>query len=213
MYDGVLTAVPCIVALLAVLSALAIPPAQLAARSVLRQVVDVQDSRARAPAVVVGLGVGAASATLLAGLWIGPNAALTVALLLLLALLAIIDMTWRWLPWEWCGLIATLGGAQAILNATYELAVYGALAGGALLLALRVTYFALRGVEALGLGDVWLAAAIGTFVGPIHIIWVLGAAACLGLLLHFASWARNCPNRTVAFGAHICVVTPFFFGL
>ncbi|MEM7718278.1 MAG: prepilin peptidase [Pseudomonadota bacterium] len=207
------TVAPFLAALLAVLTALTIPPAQLAARSVLRHMANARVSRARAPAFVVGLGAGAAVAALLAGLWIGPNAAITVALLLLLALLATIDLAWRWLPWEWCGLIATLGGVQAVLNATYEPAAFGALVGGGLLLVLRTTYRVLLGIEALGLGDVWLTAAIGTFVGPIYIMWVLAAAACLGLLLHFASKAQAAPERGVAFGAHICAVTPFFLGL
>ncbi|MEM6386411.1 MAG: prepilin peptidase [Pseudomonadota bacterium] len=204
---------PMVIALAVVLTALSIPPAQLAARSVLRQVVQGQTVRARAPSLLVGLGSGAALAVILVGITLGPNASFAVALLLLLTLLATIDFAWRWLPWEWCALLAIVGGAEAVLRGAYEPALLGALLGGGILLTLRTTFLVLRGVEAMGLGDVWLAAAIGTIVGPTYIMWLLGAAACLGLLLHFAAWAPNRADRGVAFGAHICIVTPFFVGL
>lgn len=204
---------PILASLLVILSAVTIAPAQLAARSALRQIVGGPSARFRAQATVLGVGVGAGLAAVMAGVMIGPPAALAVALLLLLVLLAAIDFTWRWLPWEWCGLIASLGLVQAILTGSYPEMVLGALVGGGLLLALRTAYFVMRGIEALGLGDVWLAAALGCVVGPFYIIWVLGAAAGLGLLLHFAAEAGRASERGVAFGAHICIVTPFFLGL
>lgn len=214
MPDAVAQIAPLGVALLVILSAFTMPAAQLAARFVLRPVVDGAAAvRGRAPTLVIGAGVGAALAALLAWAWFGTFAALTVATLVLLILLATIDFAWRWLPWEWCGFLAVLGGVEAILTGQYTPAVYGALAGGGFLLALRTTYLVLRKMEALGLGDVWLAAALGCIVGPIHIIWLLAAAACLGLLLHFASNGRSGRSTGVAFGAHICLVTPFFLGL
>lgn len=205
--------VPLVVALLAILVALALPPAQLAARCLLRAWVGPAVSRAHAPSVVVGFGAGAGFASLWAGSALGPQAALFVALLVLLVLLATIDVAWRWLPLEWCGLIAVLSGANAVLTGGYTTAALGALAGGGLLFVLRGSYLLARGVEGLGLGDVWLAAALGVFVGPFHIIWLLGAAAGLGLLLHFLSPSLMRARIGVAFGAHICVVTPFFLVL
>lgn len=212
-WDVAQAIVPYAVSLLIILSALTISPAQLAARSILRQTAGGPLVRSRAPALVVGVGVGASLAAVWAGALFGAGAAMTVALLLVLALLATIDLAWRWLSVEWCGLIACVGAAEAILSGNVHHALLGAVAGGALLCVLRMSFLLLRGIEALGLGDVWLAAAIGCVVGPEHIIWVLGAAACLGLLLHYAAPSRDSAERGVAFGAHICLVTPFFLGL
>ena len=202
-----------LVSLFCVLAALSIAPAQLAVRSVLRQMAEPGCARARAPALVLGLGAGAGGAVFLAGTLFGPAATLTVAALLVLALLAMIDLAWRWLPLEWCGLLALIGVSEAMLSGFFQSALLGAALGGGLLLALRIAYLVLRDVEALGLGDVWLAAAIGTLVGPDYIIWLLGAAAAFGLLLNFAAPGRNVARSGVAFGAHMCVVTPFFFPL
>jgi prepilin signal peptidase PulO-like enzyme (type II secretory pathway) len=58
----------------------------------------------------------------------------------------------------------------------------GAAAGAALLYVVRLAYLRLRGIEALGLGDVKLIAAIGVWVG----VWALPAVlliASLGTLL------------------------------
>ncbi|MGR3511127.1 MAG: prepilin peptidase [Paracoccaceae bacterium] len=213
MSGGTLTFVAILAALAVILAALSVAPAQLAARALLRQTVGGPGARARTPALLMGLGVGAGAAAVLAGVSLGAEAALVVAVLTLLALLATIDVAWRWLPLEWCALIAVIGAAEAVLNDTYAPALLGALVGGGLLLTLRLSYLMLRNVEALGLGDVWLAAAVGSLVGPFHIIWVLGTAAVVGLLLHFVAPRVSGSERGVAFGAHICVVTPFFLGL
>ena len=201
------------VALASVLVALSITPAQLAARSGLRYIASPATSRARAPALVLASGVGAALAIGLAGVTFGPPTALTAAVLVLLILLATVDLAWRWLPVEWCGLLALIGVTQAIITSSYEAALLGAAVGGGTLLALRALYLVSRRVEALGLGDVWLAAALGTLVGPAHIIWILGLAAGLGLLVYFAASGRKRADAGVAFGAHICAVTPIFVGI
>lgn len=210
MMPGVLDAMLYAVSLFVVLAALSVAPAHLAARSVLRQVAGPLTSKARSPALVVGFGVGAGVAVFLSGTMVGAQAAPVVACLTVLLLLSVVDLTWRWLPLEWCGLLALCGLSNAVLSGTFPDAVLGALLGGGLLLALRTAYLMLRDIEALGLGDVWLAAAIGTFVGPDHIIWLLGTAACLGLLLSFWASGRGANRSGVAFGAHLSAVTPFF---
>lgn len=213
MMPGVPEALSFAISLFVVLAALSIAPAQLAARSLLRQVSGPQTSRARAPALVVGFGVGAGIAVFLSGTFMGAQATLAVACLTLLVLLSVVDLAWRWLPLEWCGLLALCGLTNAVLSGTFPDAMLGALLGGGLLLALRTAYLVLRNIEALGLGDVWLAAAIGTLVGPDYIIWLLGTAACLGILLSFWAARREAARAGVAFGAHLSAVTPFFLVL
>jgi len=201
------------IALIVVLAAFSITPAHLAARSGLRLFAGPAESKSRAPALLVGGGIGAALAVALAGAAFGPAATLAVALLVLLGLLAALDMAWRWLPLEWCGLIAVIGCAQAVVTGAYEPAILGAALGGGMLFALRALFFATRGIEALGLGDVWLAAAIGSIFGPEHIMLILGLAAGLGLLLRLAVSTEKRAGSGVAFGAHICAVTPIFLGI
>lgn len=197
------------VALFAVLAAVSITPAHIVARSTLRHFAGPATIKSRAPALILGSGVGAALAVGLAGALFGPPAALTVALLVLLILLAAMDVAWRWLPLEWCALIALIGCTEAILSGAFAHALLGAAIGGGVLFLLRALYLMTRGIEALGLGDVWLAAALGTLFGPTQIIWILGLAAGLGLL-HFTFLGPKRTASGVAFGAQICAVTPIF---
>jgi leader peptidase (prepilin peptidase)/N-methyltransferase len=86
-----------------------------------------------------------------------------------LAALAVSDLRDGILPDAITGLVA-LGGLTAAWLQSYscermELSVLGALAGGGWLLAVRQAYLHLRKIEALGLGDVKLAAAGGACVG------------------------------------------------
>jgi leader peptidase (prepilin peptidase)/N-methyltransferase len=63
--------------------------------------------------------------------------------------------------------------------------VVGTVAGGAGLWLVRAGYFALRGREGLGLGDVKLAAAAGAWVGwqLLSLVLLMAAAAALGVVL------------------------------
>ena len=59
----------------------------------------------------------------------------------------------------------------------------GAALGGLILFALRWVWFRLRGVEAIGLGDVKLAAAIGFWLGPFDLPYAILVAAVAGIAL------------------------------
>jgi len=65
-------------------------------------------------------------------------------------------------------------------------AALGAVLGGGLLWGVRHFYRRTRGLEGLGLGDVKLAAALGAVAGPRDILWIVIAAAVLGLLYGLA---------------------------
>lgn len=61
--------------------------------------------------------------------------------------------------------------------------IAGAALGGLILFALRWLWFRSRGVEAIGLGDVKLAAAIGIWLGPFDIPYAILVAAITGIVL------------------------------
>ena len=185
-------------------------PTLLMARGVLRPAFGPDIARARAPGLALGIGAGALAATAGVGTVLGGSAAVITAFLTLLVMLAAMDMAWRWLPLEWTLALAALGFGAAVLSGDVTTAALGAALGGGVLLALRQSFLTLRKVEALGLGDIWLAAALGALIGPVHIIWLLGAAACLGLVLHFSARAPSRQRLGVAFGAQLCVCAPIF---
>ena len=96
-----------------------------------------------------------------------PEAFAAIVLLCALAALAVIDMEHFLLPdaivlpLVWVGLLVNSVG----LITGLESAVWGAAAGYVLLRVLAEAWQRLRGVEALGLGDCKLAAALGAWLG------------------------------------------------
>jgi leader peptidase (prepilin peptidase)/N-methyltransferase len=87
----------------------------------------------------------------------------------------------------------------------------GAVIGGGTLLLVRATYFRLRGIEGLGLGDVKLAAAAGAWLGPAALApacLVAALAGILGMLLQAAVSGREAltARSPVPFGSFIAPV-------
>ena len=70
-------------------------------------------------------------------------------------------------------------------------ALVGAAIGGGLLLAVRWLFLKLRGVEALGLGDVKLMVALGALAGPEGVLWIIAAGALIGLVVALARGRRG----------------------
>lgn len=113
-----------------------------------------------------------------------------VLLLLLGAMLAWIDIRYGLIP-DWLNLaIAALGllnvmmtdGRSAGLEAVWE-----GIAIGAVFWLLRRVYFAFRGVQGLGLGDVKFLAAAGMWVGVaglpvLLLVATLTALGCAGIM-------------------------------
>lgn len=199
-----------ILSLLTLMAALLAGPSLLMARGMLRPSFGPLIARARGPGLALGLGAGALAAIALIGVTLGGPAAVVTALLTFLMILAAMDIAWRWLPLEWTLPLGALGFGAAALGGDLTTAALGAACGGGLLWALRLSFLVLRKVEALGIGDIWLAAALGAFFGPTHIMWLLGAAACLGLAIHFLARTPKRRRLGVAFGAQLCAVAPFF---
>lgn len=88
-------------------------------------------------------------------------------------------------------------------------ALFGALLGSGFFLVLRVAYIRLRGMEALGLGDVKLMAGLGAWFGPAWLPLLVVVAASGGLVNTIIySWMtkRSVSAMTkVPFGAYLGV--------
>lgn len=94
----------------------------------------------------------------------------------------------------------------------------GALIGGGAFYLLRASYYRVRRVEGLGLGDVKLAAVAGAWLGPSALAPACLAAslsAIAALLLQAAISGRRAlhPRRTLPFGAFIAPVILVFWVL
>lgn len=94
--------------------------------------------------------------------------------------------------------------------------LWGAIIGGGALYLVRYTYFRLRNVEGLGLGDVKLAAVAGAWLGP-----GLLAPACLAatltallavLLLKLSGRAVSGAQLHIPFGSFIAPAILLFWG-
>ncbi len=175
-----------LVALALTLSVALAPPMRLAGRAAIRLGCGGRAAALRHLSHAVGLGIagGMLAAVGLGFALGGGRAALGLAVAATALLLALFDFRWRWLPREWTlgliasGLLAALArGAADGLGA----AATGALLLAGLLMALREGHRRLRGVEGLGLGDVWLAGGIGAHAGLAAGPLVLAAGALAAL--------------------------------
>jgi leader peptidase (prepilin peptidase)/N-methyltransferase len=106
------------------------------------------------------------------------------------------------------GLLASGSLLDPSANALVSLDhVVGAAAGAASLWLVRAGYFALRGREGLGLGDVKLAGAAGAWVGwqLLSLVLLMAATLALGLVLT-AGLLRRAPlsgSAKIPFGAFL----------
>lgn len=127
---------------------------------------------------------------LCAGAVFGPSPQLSVALIFgtLCLVLSLIDLETYLLPDK-----LTLPGAvlayacsallprQWTLGIGWEMALYGALAGGGGLWFIAWLYRRVRGVDGLGLGDAKLMLLFGALLGPAAVPVILFLGACLAL--------------------------------
>ena len=140
------------------------------------------------------------------------GAPLVPVAVLVVGLLALLDRAWRWLPPEWSLILGAIGLWFALGDGRLEAAFLGGILPAAGLWLLRGILWHRLGEEPLGLGDVWLIAAIGVWTGPVIASLVLGIAALFGLsevvAARVAKGGRTAapPQRAVAFGTHICTV-------
>jgi leader peptidase (prepilin peptidase)/N-methyltransferase len=124
-------------------------------------------------------------------------------------------------PWRW-GVLAACLCALTLVDARYLVipdlyvvallalaigwvgwlpALLGAALGGGLLLAVRFAFQRLRGVEALGLGDVKLMAALGALAGAEGVLWIILAACAIGIAVALLRGRGEAGFRLAPLGA------------
>jgi len=164
--------------------------------------------------VLVGVAAGTIGATLVSWLVYGGDAAMLVSIIAILTLLAALDFAWRWLPFEWTLPVLGLGLVLAMVQGAIPEALMGLFVGAGTLIALQLFFHFSRGVRALGTGDIWLAAGLGTLSGVPDIAYILSFAAVTGLAgAGLAKLGPFTPRRQrygVAYGAHLCLAYFFF---
>lgn len=134
------------------------------------------------------------------------RSALAIAALLpVCALIAEIDRRHHLIPDLLVAAVAALALA-APFGDTFAMRAIGAALLGALFYATHAAFKLARRDDALGLGDVKLAAAIGAFLGPQHGLIAIAAAGCATLGVSVVLLIRNDGAATLA-GA------PFGIGL
>lgn len=136
------------------------------------------------PGLSLTLAVGATGLATLAAaapFYPWPTAVALAVLAAVLIAMAVVDARHLLVPDLHVVLIAVLG-LVGPLAPHWLTALAGAVVGGLLLGGVRFFYGRVRGLEGLGLGDVKLAAALGAVAGPRDILWIVLAAAILGLI-------------------------------
>ena len=198
----------------AIVAAACFGPTIIVIRAALRLFLAPQGIRRWQHAANLGTCAGLIGATALTGWLFGATAASQIAVMILLALLAAMDLAWRWLPTAWTAPLIGLGLLAAALSGDWQTAIAGLLAGAGLLFGLQLWFRLRHGLDALGTGDIWLAAGLGSLTGATQIMLLLGLAALTGLAVTALSKALGPPARKrrfgVAYGAHMCVAYILF---
>ncbi len=85
-------------------------------------------------------------------------------------------------------------------------AVVGAFVGGGLLLLVGMVWQKLRGIDAMGGGDIKLMAAVGAFLGAIEVLLVIFLGAFLGAVVGSLLLRRTGESK-IAFGTFLAAAT------
>lgn len=85
-------------------------------------------------------------------------------------------------------------------------AVVGALVGGGLLLGVGMLWKKMRGIDAMGGGDIKLMAAVGAFLGALEVLLVIFVGAFLGALVG-AIVLKRTGQAKIAFGTFLAAAT------
>ncbi len=129
---------------------------------------------------------------------------------MLLAMVAIIDFCDLVIPDVLNAAILVLGLSEVVIAEQQDmgLAIGSVAVVGSAALAVRATYFALRGVHGLGMGDVKFLAAAGPWVGVSGLPWLLLIASFSGLAFavvkHLAVGGLDAKSR-LPFGPHLAL--------
>ncbi|SFF17217.1 leader peptidase (prepilin peptidase) / N-methyltransferase [Sulfitobacter brevis] len=144
---------------------------------------------------------------------------LTYLMLWLLLGLAAADLLWFRLPDVLTGALAGVAFGLALLPGGIGLtaSLMGAAVGAGSFAALRWAYWALRGIEGLGLGDVKLMVGLGALVGPRELPLLVLIAAVAALVVALAGRYRDATSldayREIQFGTALCFAAAILWGI
>jgi leader peptidase (prepilin peptidase)/N-methyltransferase len=141
--------------------------------------------------------------------WFGPTFEAMTSFILLTSMLAVAFIDWEHmiipdpisLGLLVLGLLVSPWSATGIVGA-----LVGALVGGGLLLVVGVIWEKLRGVEAMGGGDVKLMAAAGAFLGLGSVLLIIFVGAFLGSVVGTVMLRRS-GQAKIAFGTFLAAAT------
>lgn len=119
--------------------------------------------------------------------------------------LAVFDARHLLIPDLFCAAFA-LAGLAGPLSPGLPAALAGAAAGAGLTAGVRAAAGRTLGREAMGWGDVKLAAALGALLGPVSLLWALAVAAGLAAAVGLARRGRGEAASLTAFGAWLAPV-------
>ena len=130
---------------------------------------------------------------------------LTTAIITTLIAISIIDWQHQWIPDQTSLLILGLGLTINLLIGDIALyqSVLGMLIGYLLIVSIRQIYLTLRKIEAIGLGDAKLLAALGAWQGLENVFYILFFASLLGVI--YAILNKQGRHQSMAFGPFLCV--------
>lgn len=182
-------------------------PLPYAARAILYAGAGPVSARRWWRAVAWGLSGGMLAAVWASEAWVIANP-LVMAVYAIVILLAIMDLRWRWLPIEWTTLICIAAFVYGLGQSTLADTIPAMLLPAGVLAVIRWSVLQLKGVEIMGIGDLWLIAGLSGFLGLFGSILLIGCAATTGLLLHatlLVVRGKSAARYGVAFGTHLCV--------
>ena len=141
--------------------------------------------------------------------WFGPTLEALTSFILLTCMLAVAFIDWEHmiipdpisLGLLVLGLLVSPWSATGIVGA-----LVGALVGGGLLLVVGLLWEKLRGVEAMGGGDVKLMAAAGAFLGLGSVLLIIFVGAFLGSIVGTVMLRRGGQSK-IAFGTFLAAAT------
>jgi len=134
-----------------------------------------------------------------------PSLLLMTGIFCLLISISLIDWQHQWIPDQLN--LALLGLSLGINLLESETALYqavlGMMLGYLLIVSIRQIYLTLRGIEAIGLGDAKLLAALGAWQGMESLFYIVFYASLLGVI--YALISKKGRYQSLAFGPFLCL--------
>jgi leader peptidase (prepilin peptidase) / N-methyltransferase len=143
-------------------------------------------------------------------LWLPPQDALRLALMIWLLLpLIILDIKYFWLPDSLVAALAISGlvsGLLLVSDYNWGLHLGAAAICWLALEGARIGYQRMRGIQGMGAGDPKLLAALALWIAPLHLPYLLFASSGLGLIYAIAMHSReNVTENKLPFGAFLAI--------